>query len=152
MLRLAASACSFSGSSGQVYNGVRTPPRLIHSINATGRPFTYSSSDTLRKTVSPTWWRWMTCCPARTPCLRSRFGKRLGMRIAETRNCRAEPGTPSFLAAALARAAAPGLLRRLRGRDLLAALPLELGDDVVVDPLAVPPFDRQDRHAVQVDP
>src|SRR5919109_171333 len=40
---------------------------------------------------------------------------------------------------------------RLRGRDLFAATAFELRADVVVDPLRVPPFDRQHGDAVEID-
>src|SRR6185436_12671822 len=55
------------------------------------------------------------------------------------------------LAPALARALARGLRRLLRLGDLLAGAALELGRDVVVDPLRVPPLHRQHRHAGEVD-
>jgi hypothetical protein len=42
------------------------------------------------------------------------------------------------------------LRRLLRLVDFLPAVALELGLDVVADPLRVPPFDRQDRDAVEV--
>src|SRR6185295_14305938 len=54
-----------------------------------------------------------------------------------------------MLAPALARRLARG--RRLRLRDLIAAPALELGLDVVVDPLGVPPLHRQDGDALQID-
>src|SRR5688500_7902890 len=41
--------------------------------------------------------------------------------------------------------------RTLRFGDRLAALTCELGADVVLDPLRVPPLDRQDGDAVQID-
>src|SRR4249920_2132833 len=54
-----------------------------------------------------------------------------------------------MLAPALARRLARG--RRLRLRDLVAAPALELGLDVVADPLRVPPLDGQDGDALQID-
>src|SRR6185369_11754484 len=63
------------------------------------------------------------------------------------REGQADPVT-GWLAPALARRLAR---RRLRLGDLFAAPALELGLDVVVNPLRVPPLDRQDCDAVQID-
>src|SRR5262245_16184454 len=55
--------------------------------------------------------------------------------------------------APLLSSALPRRLRQLlRLRDLLPATPLGLGLDVVVDPLLVPPLDRQHRDAIEIDP
>ena len=44
------------------------------------------------------------------------------------------------------------LHRLLRLRDLLPGVPLQLGRDVLVDPLLVPPLHGQHRDAVEIDP
>src|SRR6185436_4045702 len=47
----------------------------------------------------------------------------------------------------------PRSLRRLlRLRDLLPASSLQLGPDVLVDPLLVPPLHGQHRDAIEIDP
>lgn len=66
----------------------------------------------------------------------------------------AQENRPAGLAASLVRGFVRGFVRRfrlLRFSDRFAALTFELGIDIVVDPLLIPPLHRQNGDPVQID-